>query len=449
MAAFSATAVRVTPWRLSPLDTGFVSIGLLLVLTFSGIYLGVALGLIGFFGMTYLAGLTSGLNIMGVAPYSSVASYSYCVLPLFMLMGAFSMHSGLSEELYSAAQKILGHMRAGLAMATVAGCALFAAICGSSLATAATFGKVALPEMTKHKYDLDLATGVIAAGGTMGVLIPPSTIFVIYGILTQQSIGKLFLAGVIPGVLQAVFYIITIVILYKLKPSRGVRGPKTSLREKGVAFKSTWVVAVLFLVVVGGIYWGFFTPSEAAAIGAFGALFISVVVRKKMNWKMCFLSLTETSGMVAALMFILVGAMIFNRFLAVTRLPFELADYVGGLPVNRYIIFLFIIIFYLIVGCLMDIFSMIILTVPIIFPVVTKLGFDPIWFGVIMVRMFEIGAITPPIGINVFVLKAVARDVPLGTIFRGIVPFLISDFFHVGMLVVFPQVATFLPNLMM
>jgi tripartite ATP-independent transporter DctM subunit len=315
------------------------------------------------------------------------------------------------------------------------------------MATAATMGKVALPEMRKYKYDLRLAAGSIAAGGSMGILIPPSTILILYGILTQQSIGKLFLAGFIPGVLEAVFYMIVITILCKFKPSLGPKGPKTSLREKAVAFKSTWGIAALFLLVIGGIYLGVFTPSEAAGVGAFGALVLTFI-KRKLNWKIFSSSLSDTSKMVAAMMFILVGAMIFGRFLAVTRLPFALADYVAGLAVSRYVILSVIIVLYLILGSILDIFSMVVLTVPIIFPVVTTLGFDPIWFGVIVVRLFEMGAITPPIGINVFVLKGVAGDVPLGTIFSGIMPFFIADLFHVGMLVAFPQVATFLPSLM-
>ena len=448
VALFATTPVfREMAWKLSPFDTGLISIGLLLVLTFSGMYLGVAMGLIGFLGMIYLVGLKTGFSIMGTTPYATVAAYSFSVIPLFILMGTFCFHSGLSEEIYFAVHKFLGHMRGGLAMATVGACACFAAVSGSGMATAATMGKVALPEMRKYKYDLRLAAGSIAAGGSMGILIPPSTILILYGILTQQSIGKLFLAGFIPGVLEAVFYMIVITILCKFKPSLGPKGPKTSLREKAVAFKSTWGIAALFLLVIGGIYLGVFTPSEAAGVGAFGALVLTFI-KRKLNWKIFSSSLSDTSKMVAAMMFILVGAMIFGRFLAVTRLPFALADYVAGLAVSRYVILSVIIVLYLILGSILDIFSMVVLTVPIIFPVVTTLGFDPIWFGVIVVRLFEMGAITPPIGINVFVLKGVAGDVPLGTIFSGIVPFFIADLFHVGMLVAFPQVATFLPSLM-
>ncbi|MBW2138287.1 MAG: TRAP transporter large permease subunit [Deltaproteobacteria bacterium] len=439
-------------WQLTPIDTGFVSIGLLLVLTFSGMYLSVTMGLLGFLGLVYLTDLNPSLSILGSTPYSTVASYSFCVIPLFILMGTFCFHSGLSEEIYFAVHKILGHLRGGLAMATVAACACFAAVSGSGMATAATMGKVALPEMRKYHYDLRLATGSIAAGGSMGILIPPSTILILYGILTQQSIGKLFLAGFIPGVLEAVFYIIVIMILCRFKPLLGPKGPKTTLREKAVAFKGTWGIASLFLLVIGGIYTGIFTPSEAAGVGAFGA-FVMTLLKRKLTWTIFTSSLYDTAKLASVLMYILIGAMIYGRFLAVSRLPFVVADYIAALEVNRYVILILIIILYLILGSIMDIFCMVVLTVPIIFPVITALGFDPIWFGVIVVRLFEMGAITPPIGINVFVLKGVAQgvvkdDVPLGVIFKGIVPFFIADLFHVGMLVAFPQVALFLPSLM-
>jgi len=435
------------PWQLTPLNAGILSVGLLLVLTFSGMHLSVTMSLLGFLGMMYLTGLNTGLNVMGTTPYNTVASYSFSVIPLFILMGTFCFHSGLSEEIYFTVHKFLGHLRGGLAMATVGACACFAAVSGSGMATAATMGKVALPEMKKYKYDLRLAAGSIAAGGSMGILIPPSTILILYGILTQQSIGKLFLAGFIPGVLEAVFYMIVIMILCRFKPSLGPRGPKASLREKAVAFKSTWGIAALFFLVIGGIYLGVFTPSEAAGVGAFGALVLTFI-KRKLTWGIFTSSLNDTAKIAAVMMFILVGAMIYGRFLAVSRLPFEVGNYIAGLDVNRYVVLLLIIILYLILGSILDIFAMVVITVPIIFPVVVALGFDPIWFGIIIVRLFEMGAITPPIGINVFVLKGVAGDVPLGIIFKGILPFFIADLFHVGMLVAFPQIATFLPSLM-
>jgi tripartite ATP-independent transporter DctM subunit len=448
VALFSGTPFwKETLWHLSPLNAGLLGIGLLLVFTFSGMYLGVSMALVGLLGMIYVAGMKSGLSVMGTTPYSTVASYSFSVIPLFILMGTFCFHSGLSKDIYFTVHKFLGHLRGGLAMATVGACACFAAVSGSGMATAATMGKVALPEMKKYKYDMRLAAGSIAAGGSIGILIPPSTILVIYGILTQQSIGKLFLAGFIPGVLEAVFYMITIYVLCKRNPLMGPRGPKANFKEKMVAFKSIWGVAALFALVIGGIYLGVFTPSEAAGVGAFGALLLTLA-RKQFTWKRFTSSLNETTKTAAVTFFILIGAMVFGAFLAVTRLPFELAGYVAGLNVNRYTILAIIIVLYLVLGAVMDIFSIVVLTVPIFFPVIQALDFDPIWFGIIVVRLFEMGAITPPIGINVFVLKGVAKDLSLETIFRGIVPFFIADLFHVALLIAVPQIATFLPGLM-
>jgi tripartite ATP-independent transporter DctM subunit len=435
------------PWRMSPLEAGLVGISLLVVLLFSGLSIGIGMGLVGFLGMVYLNGMMPGLDIMGRTPYGTVTSYSLSVVPLFILMGAFCFHSGLSTDIYYAVHRWVGHFRGGLAMATVGACALFAAVSGSSLATAATMGRVALPEMKKYKYAVTLASGSIAAGGSIGILIPPSTILVIYAILTEQSIGKLFLAGFIPGILEALFYMVTIYIVCSRNPLIGPRGPSSSFKEKVFALKSAWGVFVLFLLVIGGIYLGVFTPTEAAGIGAFGALLFSFG-RRKVTWKNFVASLQETSKTTAMMFLILIGAMVLGYFLAVTRLPFELSTFVAGLAVNRYLILSFIIVLYLLLGAIFSALAIIVLTVPILFPVVTALGFDPIWFGIIIVRMVEIGQITPPMGINVFVLKGVAGDIPVETIFRGIVPFLIADLCHVALLIIFPQIATFLPSLM-
>lgn len=332
-------------------------------------------------------------------------------------------------------------------MATVAGCAGFAAVSGSSLATVATMGTVALPEMRRYKYDSRLATGAIAAGGTIGILIPPSIILVIYGIITEQSVGRLFLAGFIPGILEAIFYIITIYILCKRNPLMGPRGEKVKFIERLVALKGTWGVLVLFLLVIGGIYMGVFTPTEAAGVGAFGA-FLFAIGKRRLNWKNFTDSLTETGKTTAMVFFILIGSILFTHFLAVTRLPFELASLIAGLEVNRYIILAAIIVLYLLIGTTVGVLPTIVVTVPLFFPVIVALGFDPIWFGIIVVRMTEIGGITPPVGINVYVMHGVARDIPMSTIFRGILPFFIADLFHVAVLVAVPQIALFLPSMM-
>ncbi|MFC1861445.1 TRAP transporter large permease subunit [Chloroflexota bacterium] len=433
--------------KVEPLTAGLFGICLLIVLLFSGMPIGIVMALVGFLGMAYIVGTGAVFTSIGATPYSTSASYGLSVIPLFVLMGAFCFYSGLSRDLYYTVYRWLGHLPGGLAMATVGACAGFAAVSGSSVATVATMGTVALPEMRKYKYDSRLATGCIAAGGSIGILIPPSVILVIYGILTEQSIGKLFLAGFIPGVLEAAFYMITIYILCRRNPLMGPRGERASIIERFVSLKGTWAVIALFVLVIGGIYMGVFTPTEAAGVGAFGALLFALG-KRQLTWKRFTDSLIETGKTTAMCFLILIGAVIFGYFLAVTRLPFELADIVAGMEVNRYIVLVIIIILYLFLGAIMSAMAMIILTVPIFFPVIVALGFDPIWFGIIIVRVVEMGQITPPVGINVFIIKGVAKDVPLYTIFRGIVPFLIADLLHVILLVAVPQIALFLPNLM-
>jgi tripartite ATP-independent transporter DctM subunit len=315
------------------------------------------------------------------------------------------------------------------------------------MATAGAMGTVALPEMKKYKYAASLATGCIAAGGTMGILIPPSITLIVYGLLTEQSIGKLFLAGIIPGILEAVFYIITISILCKRNPALGPPGEKTSFEEKVVSLKGTWPVLGLFLLVMGGIYMGVFSPTEAGAIGAFGA-FVFALAKRQLGRKNLSSALLETGKNTAMLLMILVGASIFGYFLSVSRLPFELSQIVAGLAVSRYITFAAVLAVYLFLGCFMLPMPLVIVTIPVIFPLVLSLGFDPIWFGIIVVRICEIGQITPPVGLNIFVIRGVAKDVPIGTIYRGVIPFVITDLFHLAMLVACPQLSLFLPNLM-
>jgi len=434
-------------WQVSPLMSGVLGIVVLVILLFSGMPVGITMALMGFLGMAYVNGLSGACGIIGSAPYTNVSKYSYTVIPLFVLMGSLCFHAGLSRDLYFTIYKWLGRLPGGLAMATVGACAGFAAVSGSSVATASTMGTVALPEMKKYRYDDRLATGSIAAGGTIGILIPPSIALVLYGILTEQSIGKLFLAGFIPGILEAVFYIITIYILCWRNPSLGPRGPSTTLKEKIVSLKNTWGVLALFLLVVGGIYLGIFTPTEAAGIGAFGAI-IFALIRRRLNWQNFTGALAETGETAGMALLILIGGVLFGYFLAVTRLPFEMSTIVAGLQVSRYVILGCIILIYLFLGAIMSVLAAIILTVPIFFPVIMALGFNPIWFGILIVRLMEIGQITPPVGVNVFVIKGIAKDVPLYTIFRGIIPFLIADLCHVALLIAIPQIVLFLPNMM-
>jgi len=435
------------PWEVSPLMAGLIGMGILLILLFSGMPIGFGMAFIGILGMAYISGTEAGLGLLRRVPYGTTATYALSVVPLFIVMGEFAYHSGLSRELYYTVYRWIGHLPGGLAMATVGACAGFAAVSGSSLATAATMGTVALPEMRRYKYDDRLATGCVAAGGTIGSLIPPSTVMIIYGIMTEQSIGRLFIAGFIPGVLEAIFYMITIYVLARLNPVMGPRGERSSYIERVKSLRYSWAVVVLFVVVIGGLYRGVFTPTEAGGVGAFGALLIAVASRRlsRQGFVASLVGAGKTSTMTFA---ILIGAMIFGYFLTVSRIPFLLAEFISGLAISRHVILAIVLVMYLFLGCVMDALAMIILTIPIFFPLIMSMGFDPIWFGIIMVRVVEMGIITPPVGINVFVIHGVAKDVPLYTIFRGIVPFLMADICHVALLVAFPQIALFLPTLL-
>jgi tripartite ATP-independent transporter DctM subunit len=362
-------------------------------------------------------------------------------------MGLLCFHAELSKDVYTTVRNWVGRLPGGLAMSTVGGCAGFAAVSGSSMATAVTMGTLALPEMRRYKYDDGLACGCVAAGGSIGILIPPSIAFIIYAGLTEESIGKLFIAGIIPGLMEAVFYMITIYILCKIKPELGPPGPSSTLKEKILSLKDTWGILVLFFLVMGGIYGGIFTPTEAAGVGAFGALLLGFI-KKKLNRQKILTALADASKNTAMLLLMLVGADIFSYFLTMTQIPFMLSDFVVALPVPKYVMVWAILFVYIILGCIMPIIPAIILTIPIFFPVVTGLGYDPIWFGVIVVTMAEMGQITPPVGINVFALSGVAKDVPLGTIFKGIFPFLVADLVRVALVFAFPWLALFLPSLM-
>lgn len=432
---------------MSPTVVGIIGIIALFLFIFSRMPVGFVMAIIGFVGFGYLVSFDASLNLMAKDIYSVFGSYSLTVIPLFVLMGQLSYHSGISGRLFDAAYKFIGHWPGGLAIATIGACAGFAAICGSTNATAATMAAVTLPEMKRYNYKPELATGVVAAGGSLGILIPPSVIFIVYGILTEQSIGKLFVAGILPGILLTALFIVTIVIWTSLRPDLGPRGPKFNFRERLASLGGLVETLILFIMVMGGLFVGFFTPTEAGAVGAFGTLILAVA-RRNLSWKGFVTSLFETTRISCMILVIVAGATIFGHFLAVSRIPFDIANWISTLQLPNYVVMLFIIFIYLIGGCFIDSLALIMLTVPIFYPVIISLGYDPIWFGVIIVLVTQIGVITPPMGINVYVVSGVARDVPLETIFKGVMPLLIALIIGTLLLIPFPQIALFLPGLM-
>jgi len=431
---------------MSPELVGIIGVAIMLVLIFLRVWVGVAMILVGFLGYGLLEGWKHAFIISGTEPYSQIAFYVISCIPLFLLMGIVASETGIAGDLYNTANKWIGNIPGGLAIATTVATGGFSAVCGSSDATAAAMGKVAFPEMKKLNYDSKLAAGCIAAGGSIGILIPPSLGFILYGLLCEQSIGKLFMAGFIPGVLEVVFYSITIFILCRMNPRLGPPGPRSNIREKMSSLKNTWGMLSLFVLVLGGIYLGVFTPTEAGAVGAFGAIVISLVGRRltRDNFRR---SMVETAKITAMIVLLISGAFIFLRFLAVSQLPTMLSNFVAGLQVSKYVFIAGIIVFYLILGCFWDIFACILLTLPFVFPVVETLGLNPIWFGVIMVRCMEVGLITPPFGLNIFILSGVIK-VPVGTIFRGVLPFVLADFCHIALLVAVPELSLWLPSTM-
>jgi len=441
-----ATWVADLPWWLGPLTTGIIGMLVLFIAFLSGMPIISSLILVGFLGMSYLRGAPAGLSIMGSSPFSTASHFTFSVIPLFVLMGEFCFFSGIGTDLYQMAYRWFGHFPGGLSMGTVVGCGGFAAVCGDSMATAVTMGAVALPEMKRFRYDPRLAVGCVAAGGTLGVLIPPSLAFILYALLTDQSIATLFIAGIIPGLLLITLFLLTIYVMARRNPVLAPPGPATTWSEKMTALKGVWATLVLFALVIGGMYAGVFTPTEGGGIGAFGALIIGIV-RRRLQWHSIISSLLEAGKISAVCISILVGANIFGYFLATSKLPLELAGYVAQLAVPALLILIIILVIYLFLGCLMPAIPMLVLTVPIFYPVVTTLGYDPIWFGVLMVLMFEMAVITPPMGINVLALRAVATDVDLGVMFRGTMPFLIAMMLCVAILIVLPDFALFLPAL--
>jgi C4-dicarboxylate transporter DctM subunit len=425
----------------------FIAFIALFVLMLLRVPVGMAMGLVGVTGYSVIVGPGPALKLVGQTSLRTVTDYTFGVIPMFMLMGAFVSVSGLSKEMFKAADAFLGHLRGGLGIATVVACGGFAAICGSSVATAATFSAVAYPEMRRFGYPQSFSTGVIAAGGTLGAMLPPSTVLAVYAILTQQDIGKLFMAGVLPGLLAMAMYVLTIGLIVRLRPRFLPAGTVRPWRERIGAMRLVWAPLVLFVFVIGGLYGGFFTPTEAGGVGASGA-FILGVLRKKLNRTNTREALLQATRTAAAVFTVLIGALLFGYFLTITQTPQKLTEFLTGLGVGRYGVLALIMLMYLVLGCLMDAMAMIILTVPIIFPVVTALGFDPIWFGVIIVMTVELGLIHPPVGMNVFVIKSVVKDVSFTTIFKGVLPFVATDIVRLVILIAFPIIALWLPQRM-
>jgi tripartite ATP-independent transporter DctM subunit len=428
---------------------GIVGILILLAVMLTGMPIAFVFALLGFLGVIYMIGLEPALNMLALDTWEVFSSYTLTVIPLFLLMGMIAFHSGISQRLYRAGYILFGRVRGGLAMGTILACAAFSACCGSSPATAATMGAVSLPEMRRYKYSDALATGCVAAAGSLGILIPPSITMVIYGIMTENSIGKLFIAGIIPGIVLTALFTITVATVAVVRPEMvGPPAPSTTVREKVQAILGgVGETIAIFVLIMGGLFLGFFTPTEAGAAGAAGLLLLALA-RRQLRWKGFVEAVGSALSTTAMIMLIIAGATIYGHFLALTRLPVVAAEWVLGLGWHPYAVMLVIAGIYLIGGCVMDSLALLLLTLPIFYPVTQQLGFDPIWFGVMIVVFMEMALITPPVGINVYVIKGVAGDVPLGTIFKGIVPFLIAEFVMVLLLLFLPQMATFLPSLM-
>ena len=431
---------------MSNMTIAILGIVVLIVLLIMGMNIGITMMAVGFFGYWAVRNFSAAFSLFKTIPFAQASTYSFTVIPLFILMGQCSYYSGLSAGLFDFAEKWLGGFKGGLAMATVAACAAFAAICGSTAATAATMGVVALPEMRKHGYADSLACGSIAAGGTLGILIPPSTGFIIYGIVAGESIGKLFAAGIVPGIILALCYIVSIAIQVKIQPHLAPDKMHFSFIDKLKSIKGGLGMIFLFAVVIGGMFSGLLTANEAAALGAFASVVLMAVMRKFTikTFIACLRDTLKTTGMVLC---ILIGAYIFGAFLAITQMPQTLANFVSGLDVNRYVILLILILIYLVLGCIMDSLAMVMLTVPIFLPIMTALEFNTIWYGVLCIMVMEMGLITPPVGMNVYIVAGVAKDVPLMSIFKGVFPMVIGMCVAVVIVCCFPGLSLWLPSI--
>mgnify|MGYP001766504933 CR=1 FL=1 len=431
---------------MTPAEGAILGFVLLLVLLAGSMPVSFVMAIVGLAGFAIMVSPQAAFSMATIDLFTTFSDYNLTTIPLFIFMGQISFHTGISRGLFDAAYRWMGRVPGSLAMATVGACSAFGAICGSGPATSATMASVALPEMRRYKYDMQLATGCVAAGGGIGMLIPPSIVFIVYAILTEQSIGKLFVAGVVPGIMVALMFCAVIFWQAKRNPSIAPAGPRFSLWEKILALRGVWETLALFALVMGGMFLGFFTATEGAAIGASGSLIIALI-RRQMTWNRLVQCLVESIRTSCMVMLIVGGAIVFGRFLAITQAPSALANWLAGLPLPAWCIIGLIILFYLVGGCFLDALALDILTIPIFYPVVLALGYDIIWFGVMIVIVTMMGVITPPVGVCAYVVSGMARDVPLEKVFRGALPFLWALVAAAILLVIFPQIATFLPSL--
>ena len=432
---------------MSPALIGGLGMAVLLILIALRVPIAIAMAAVGIVGGALINGWTSLAFVLGSQPFATVFPYTLSVIPLFVMMGVFAAHAGLSRSLYQAIYSLIGHWRGGLALATLGACAIFGAICGSSLATAATMSRVAVPEMRRHGYDDRLSAGTLAAGGTLGILIPPSIIMVIYALLTEQSIGRMFLAGFLPGVVATVCYMAAAYLVARLRPGAGPAGERATWRQRAATIMGVGPVLALFVVVMGGMYTGVFSPTEGAAVGSFGAFLLTLLMRR-LTWRVFIDSLKETASTTAMIFMIFIGTSILQYFIETSTLPRMLNDAIVASGMSRYMVLIVILAIYVILGCFLDSLSMLLITLPLFFPLVKSMGFDPIWFGILVVCVVEIGLITPPVGMNLFVIAAVVPGMPLKTVIAGVTPFIAADLVRLAVLVAFPAISLWLPSLM-
>ena len=426
---------------------GLIGVIVVFVFIFLNMPIGISLALVGFIGLSIVRGIDGGLSILAVDTFRTSASYIFCVIPLFVSMGFLASKAGLSDGAFEAINKWIGHWRGGLAMATTGACAMFAAICGGAVATATTVAAVSLPQMRKYKYDDVLSLGVLAAGGNLGFLIPPSMGFMLYAIITNQSIGILFISGVLPGLLLTVLFMMTIWLMCRINPKLASPSPSASWKERFVALRYTIPSIILIVLVLGGIYAGIFTPTEAGAVGVFGVIVIGLANRR-LTWQGFTSALREAAKLYGMVFILIIGTMIYSRFLVVTEVPMFLSETIAVLDVSPYIVLIICLTFYILIGFIMDIMAMLMLTVPILHPVLVALGFDPVWLAVLTIITVLMGHISPPVGIVVFGLAGYVRDVPVYTIFRGVLPFLVTMLVCLAILIAVPEISLLLPNMM-